>query len=195
VLADFADLEALDNRRNAAGVSAEVALETTDVKAGGRSLRFRAKNAGDSRRGSWRRSAGRTSTPISACCPVTPWPVGQRRRQRRAAERPDTVAAGIPRLHLGPLHRPGFHRLALCGGSAPRADSERLTDYVWPYGDGGSHAIYRNAVDRAHISEVNLLLNEIPANGKVDILVSPIVSLTARRAELANPSWNSAEAR
>ena len=29
---------------------------------------------------------------------------------------------------------------------------------------------------------------EIPAKGKVDILVSPIVSLTARRAELANPS-------
>ena len=56
-------------------------------------------------------------------------------------------------------------------------DAERLTDYVWPYGGGGSHAIYRNAVDRAHISEVNLLLNEIPANGKVDILVSPIVSL------------------
>jgi hypothetical protein len=58
---------------------------------------------------------------------------------------------------------------------------------VWPYGGGGSHAIYRNAVDRAHISEINLLLNEIPAKDKVDVLVSPIVSLTARRAELANP--------
>ena len=56
-------------------------------------------------------------------------------------------------------------------------DSERLTDYVWPYGGGGSHAIYRNSVDQAHISEVNLLLNEIPAGGKVDILVSPIRSL------------------
>ena len=67
-------------------------------------------------------------------------------------------------------------------------DSERLTDYVWPYGGGGSHAIYRNAVDRAHISEINLLLNEIPAKGKVDILLSPIHSLAARPAELANPS-------
>ncbi len=67
-------------------------------------------------------------------------------------------------------------------------DSERLTDYVWPYGGGGSHAIYRNSVDQAHISEVNLLLNEIPAGGKVDILVSPIRALSIRQGELANPS-------
>ena len=78
VLADFADLDALDNRRNAAGVTARVELETTDVKAGGRSLRLHAANAGDSPRGAWRRSAGRTSTPISACCPATPWACGSK---------------------------------------------------------------------------------------------------------------------
>jgi hypothetical protein len=65
-------------------------------------------------------------------------------------------------------------------------DAERLTDYVWPYsGAGGSHAVYRNAVDRQHISQVNLLLNEIPAGGQVDILVSPIHSLPTKKAELA----------
>ena len=53
VLADFADLDSLNNRSNAAGVTARVELETEDVKAGGRSLRFRATNTGDSARGAW----------------------------------------------------------------------------------------------------------------------------------------------
>jgi hypothetical protein len=67
-------------------------------------------------------------------------------------------------------------------------DSERLSDYTWPYsGAGGSHAVYRNAVDRAHLSEVNVLLNEIPARGQVDILLSPIHSLPSRKVQLANP--------
>jgi hypothetical protein len=43
-------------------------------------------------------------------------------------------------------------------------------------------------VDRQHISQVNLLLNEVPAGGEVDILVSPIRSLPTRSAQLANPS-------
>ena len=79
VLADFAHLNALDNCRNAAGVTARVELETSDVKAGGRSLRLHAANAGDSpphrRSDRW---AGRTSTPISACCPATPWACGSK---------------------------------------------------------------------------------------------------------------------
>ena len=71
-----------------------------------------------------------------------------------------------------------------------------MSDYVWPYsGAGGSHAVYRNAVDRQHVSQVNLLLNEIPAGGEVDILVSPIRSLPTRRAELVNPSLEIAGAK
>ena len=34
---------------------------------------------------------------------------------------------------------------------------------------------------------VNVLLNEIPAGGNVDILLSPIHSLSSRKVELANP--------
>jgi hypothetical protein len=68
-------------------------------------------------------------------------------------------------------------------------DAQRLTDYVWPYGAaGGSHAVYRNAVDRRHVSQVNLLLNEIPAQGQVDILISPIHSLPVRPIELFHPT-------
>jgi hypothetical protein len=43
-------------------------------------------------------------------------------------------------------------------------------------------------VDREHLSQVNVLLNEIPAGGEVNVLISPIRSLPTRRAELANPS-------
>ena len=189
VLADFADLDALDNRRNAAGVTAEVALETTDVKAGGRSLRFRAKNAGDSRRGAWAQVGRTYKHPYFSMMPgdaLGLWVKGDGSgallnvQIRSPREYHDCISD-----HYIDLDFTGWRYVEIL---LRERDAERLTDYVWPYGGGGSHAIYRNAVDRAHISEVNLLLNEIPAKGKVDILVSPIVSLTARRAELANPS-------
>jgi hypothetical protein len=47
--------------------------------------------------------------------------------------------------------------------------------------------VYRNAVDRTHLSQVNVLLNEIPGRGEVDILLSPIHSLTSRKVELVDP--------
>ena len=189
VLADFADLDLPDNRRNAAGVIAQVELEATDVKAGGRSLRFRAANASDSPRGAWAQIGSKYKHPYFSMLPgdaLGLWVKGDGSgallniQIRSPREYHDCISD-----HYIDLDFTGWRYVEIL---LRERDSERLTDYVWPYGGGGSHAIYRNAVDRAHISEVNLLLNEIPAKGKVDILVSPIVSLTARRAELANPS-------
>ncbi len=189
MLADFADLDALDNRRNAAGVTARVELETTDVKAGGRSLRLQAANAGDSARGAWAQIGRTYKHPYFSMMPgdaLGLWVKGDGSgallnvQIRSPREYHDCISD-----HYIDLDFTGWRYVEIL---LRERDAERLTDYVWPYGGGGSHAIYRNAVDRAHISEVNLLLNEIPAKGKVDILVSPIVSLTSRRAELASPS-------
>lgn len=190
VLADFADPAALANRRFAAGVSAEVERETVDVKAGVRSLRLRATNAGDSPRGAWAQVGTVYPHPYFSMLPgdaLGLWVKGDGSGALLNVQiRSPREYHGCISDHYVDLDFVGWRYVELL---LRERDSERLNDYLWPYsGGGGSHAIYRNAVDRAHISEVNLLLNEIPARGKVDILLSPILSLATRRAELANPS-------
>lgn len=190
VLASFADLDSLNNRRNAAGVSAQVELNTDDVKAGGRSLRFRATNAGQTSRGAWAQIGTTYNHPYFSMLPgeaMGLWVKGDGSRALLNIQiRSPREYHGCISDHYIDLDFVGWRYAELL---LRERDSERLSDYVWPYhAGGGSHAVYRNAVDRTHVSEVNLLLNEIPAGGKVDILVSPIHALPTRRAELANPA-------
>jgi hypothetical protein len=190
VLADFADLDALNNRSNAAGVTARLELQTEDGKAGVRSLRFRAANTGGSARGAWAQIGTKYEHPYFSMLPgeaLGLWVKGDGSgavlnvQIRSPREYHDCISD-----HYIDLDFTGWRYVELL---LRERDAERMSDYVWPYhGGGGSHAVYRNAVDRQHISQVNLLLNEIPAGGEVDILVSPIHSLPTRRTELANPS-------
>ena len=190
VLADFADLAALNNRTTAAGVTARTELVTEDVKAGGRSLRFQAANRGSSRRGAWAQIGTTYQHPYFSMLPgeaLGLWVKGDGSgallnvQIRSPREYHDCLSD-----HYIDLDFSGWRYVELL---LRERDAERMPDYVWPYhAGGGSHAVYRNAVDRQHISQVNLLLNEIPAGGEVDILVSPIHSLPTRRAELVNPT-------
>ncbi len=197
VLADFADLASLDNRRNAAGVSARVELETKDVKAGGRSLRFRAANSGNTPRGAWAQIGRTYQHPYFSMMPgdaMGLWVKGDGSGALLNIQlRSPREYHGCISDHYVDLDFVGWRYVEIL---LRERDSERLSNYEWPYrGGGGSHAIYRNSVDRAHISEVNLLLNEIPAGGQVDILLSPIRSLPAQKAELSNPSLEIAAAK
>jgi hypothetical protein len=189
VLADFADLDALNNRANAAGVSIRVELDTADVKAGGQSLRFRAANAGNSPRGAWAQIGTVYEHPYFSMMPgqaMGLWVKGDGSGALLNVQiRSPREYHGCIADHYIDLDFVGWRYVELL---LRERDAERLTDYVWPYsGAGGSHAVYRNSVDRQHISQVNLLVNEIPVGGEVDILVSPIHSLPTRPAELANP--------
>ncbi len=189
VLADFADLKSLDNRRNAAGVSSQLTLESEDVKAGGRSLRFRATNAGDTPRAAWSQIGTTYQHPYISMTPgdaMGLWVKGDGSGALLNIQirSPREYHACISDHYID-LDFVGWRYVELL---LRERDAERFTDYTWPYSSaGGSHAVYRNAVDRAHISEVNVLLNEIPAGGTVDILLSPIHSLSSRRVELVNP--------
>lgn len=190
VLADFTDLDALNNCRNAPGVNSEIELETGDVKAGGRSLRFRATNSGDTSRGAWAQIGTSYEHPYFSMMPgdaMGLWIKGDGSGALLNVQiRSPREYHGCISDHYIDLDFVGWRYVELL---LRERDAERLTDYQWPYhASGGSHAVYRNSVDRAHISEVNLLLNEIPAGGAVDILLSPIRSLATRKAELVNPS-------
>jgi hypothetical protein len=189
VLANFADPGALNNRRNAAGVSSQVELEMDDVKAGGRSLRIRATNSGDTSRGAWTQIGTIYEHPYFSMMPgdaMGVWVKGDGSGALLNIQiRSPREYHGCISDHYIDLDFVGWRYVELL---LRERDAERLSDYVWPYsGAGGRHAVYRNAVDRAHISEVNLLLNEIPSGGQVDILLSPIHALSSRKVELANP--------
>ncbi|MDZ7617392.1 MAG: LamG-like jellyroll fold domain-containing protein [Patescibacteria group bacterium] len=188
-LADFADLELLDNRHSAPGVTAEVELVTDDVKAGGRSLRLRAKNAGETSRGAWTQIGTTYKHPYFSMAPgdaMGLWVKGDGSGALLNLQiRSPREYHGCIADHYIDLDFTGWRYVELL---LRERDSERLTDYAWPYGGDGSHAIYRNAVDLAHISEVNVLVNEIPAGGQIDILLSPIHSLPSKRVELTNPA-------
>ena len=189
VLAEFADPGALNNRRNAAGVSCQAEVETKDVKAGGRSLRIRARNANDTSRGAWSQIGTTYKHPYFSMAPgdaMGLWVKGDGSGALLNIQiRCPREYHGCISDHYIDLDFVGWRYVELL---LRERDSERLTDYTWPYsGAGGSHAVYRNGVDRAHLSEVNVLLNEIPAGGQVDILLSPIHSLPSRKVQLANP--------
>lgn len=190
VLADFADLEKLNNRRNAAGVESQLELETDDVRGAGHSLRFLATNSGDTSRGAWSQIGTTYEHPYFSILPgdaLGLWVKGD------GSGALLNIQLRTPREHLGGLSDHyvdldfiGWRYVELL---LRERDAERSSDYVWPYVVGnGSHAVYRNNLDRAHVSEVNLFLNEIPAKGQVDILLSPIHSLASRKVDLSNPS-------
>jgi hypothetical protein len=61
-----------------------------------------------------------------------------------------------------------------------------MSDYQWPY--GGTYDLYRNWTDLAHISNVNLYLNDLPASGSTEVVVSPVMALPVQPAELKNPA-------
>jgi hypothetical protein len=189
VLADFADPRGLTNRRHAAGVSSHLELEMEDVKAGGHSLRIRARNANDTSRGAWSQIGTAYKHPYFSMMPgdaMGLWVKGDGSGALLNIQvRSPREYHGCISDHYVDLDFVGWRYVELL---LRERDSERLTDYTWPYtGGGGRHAVYRNAVDRAHLSEVNVLLNEIPAGGQVNILLSPIHSLSSRTVELANP--------
>jgi hypothetical protein len=190
VLADFEDLEALNHRSSAPAVDVQIGLETQEVRAGARSLRLRATNSGDSPRGAWALVGTVYQHPYFSMLPgqaMGLWVKGDGSGALLNVQiRSPREYHGCISDHYIDLDFTGWRYVELL---LRERDSERLTDYVWPYSAaGGSHAVYRNAVNRQHISQVNLLVNQIPARGEVDILVSPIHSLPIRRAELIHPS-------
>jgi hypothetical protein len=68
-------------------------------------------------------------------------------------------------------------------------DAARMIDYQWPYSTSpASHANTRNEINPAALSSVRVYVNEIPAGGKVEVVISPILSLGQAKTELSDLS-------
>ena len=67
-------------------------------------------------------------------------------------------------------------------------DAEAMSDYKWPYGaSANDYSMYANPVDLAHVSELNLYLNNLPLRESIEVIVGPVMALPVQPAELKNP--------
>ncbi|MDD4016945.1 MAG: hypothetical protein PHV28_03270, partial [Kiritimatiellae bacterium] len=169
-----------------------VQLRLEEVKegtqGGARNLRLRAENRGASSTGAWARAVQAFPAPyrnLSGTGAFGMWVKGD------GSGALLNLQVGCPREFMGAfsdhyvtLDFTGWRYVELL---ARERDTERMHNYVWPYGGLGSHAVYRTPLDMAHISRVSFYLNDLPPGKTVDVTVSPVMALPARSSLLKNP--------
>ena len=64
-------------------------------------------------------------------------------------------------------------------------DADRYGDYGWP-GYRPIYPLYRNFADLARIEKAEFFLNDVPAGGKAEALVSPVRILSERKMAMRN---------
>ena len=64
-------------------------------------------------------------------------------------------------------------------------DADRYGDYGWP-GYRPIYPLYRNFVDPARIEKAEFFLNDVPAGGKAEAVVSPVRILSERKTAMRN---------
>ncbi len=184
---DYADLTAFKSSAASSAVELKLAEETTDVKGGGRNLRLHAANKGQSSRGAWARTRLEFPAPyfrLAGAGAMGVWIKGDGKGALL------NLQFGTPREymhalsdHYVTLDFKGWRYVELL---IRERDVEQMTNYVWPY--GGAYDIYRNNLDMAHISSFSIYLNNLPVGDSTEVVISPIMALPVRTAELKNPS-------
>jgi len=185
-LADATDFAAFKADTASAAIALDLSEEAEDVKGGVRNLRLRASNKGASRRGAWARAVLTFAAPyrnLGGAGAFGLWVKGD------GSGALLNLQLGTPREfmhalsdHYVTLDFTGWRYVELL---ARERDVERMNSYVWPY--GGAYDIYRNPLDVAHISQVALYLNDLPAGGTADVTVSPVMALPVQSATLKTP--------
>ncbi len=183
VIADFSDLATIHDRRTAATVTQTLGVETNDTRGGARNLRIKAENAATSSRGAW-----------SLLGHVHPFPYFNLKGKRgfgiwvkgdgsgallNVQLQTPREYSGTASDHYIDLDFTGWRYVELL---LRERDTARLYDYVWP---SVADQFHRD-VDIAHICQINLLLNAIPAKGRVDIVVGPLLALPVLKGELTD---------
>lgn len=161
---------------------------TEGTQGGTRNLRLRAENLGATSTGAWARAVQNFPAPyrnLSGTGAFGIWVKGD------GSGALLNLQVGCPREFMGAfsdhyitLDFTGWRYIELL---ARERDTERMRNYVWPYGGPGSHAAYRTPLDMTHISRVSFYLNGLPPGKTVDVTVSPVMALPARPALLKNP--------
>ncbi|MGQ9505362.1 MAG: hypothetical protein ACUVQG_08745 [Thermogutta sp.] len=174
----------------AAGVKAALEIVNDEIKVGSASGKLSAVNEGNSSRGAWARFTRTFDPHINF--------------QERAALGVWVHGDGSGALLNFQLSNP-LHYWPTCDEHYVKLDfqgwrymelllRERDADdfhrYVWPYGSYYA-VVYRSPLIQDHVSELNLYVNEVPAQGKMSCLISPIRALPVVPIKLANPTFES----
>jgi hypothetical protein len=150
-------------------------------------LRLRAENKGAARRGAWANAGLSFPAPYRNLSGAGALGVWVKDDGKGALL---NIQLGTPREYMSALWDhyvtldfTGWRYVELL---MRERDVEQMSAYQWPY--GGNYDIYRNPLDMAHISEVNLYLNNLPPGDSTEVSISPIIALAVRPAELKNPT-------
>ncbi len=183
---DFADLTAFQTTTSASPVSLRLEVATNETRGGDRNLRLRAENRGATRRGAWAKAALSFPAPyrnFAGSGALGVWVKGDGQGALL------NVQLGTPREYMEALSDhyvlldfTGWRYVELL---VRERDVEQMSDYQWPY--GGHYDLYRNPLDLAHVSEVNLYLNNLPPATSTEVVVSPVMALALQPAQLRNP--------
>lgn len=186
VVSDFADLAAFQQATASRDVSLHLAPETADTRGGAANLRLRAGNKGASKEGAWARASLGFPAPyrdLTGTGALGVWVKGD------GSGALLNLQITTPREymqafsdHYVTLDFTGWRYIELL---LRERDVERMTDHQWPY--GGGYDIYRNPIDAAHVSGLNLYLNDVPAGGAAEVVLGPVVALPVSPAELKHP--------
>jgi hypothetical protein len=181
------DFASLKTATAAPAITLALSEETADTQGGGRNLLLRAANTGTVRAGAWARATLDIPAPYRSLGNNAAFGLWVKGDGSGALL---NLQLGCPREymhalsdHYVTLDFTGWRYVELL---ARERDVERMANYVWPY--GGAYDIYRNPLDLAHISQVNLYLNDLPPGKNVDVTVSPVMALPTQSAALSNPA-------
>ena len=181
----FTEPEAFGLRRTAEGVEVSLERSTEQVIAGGGSGVFSATNSGAARTGSWAQ-AGRAHTPSLNMANKPALGLWVHGDGSGALLNLQTLsarhnAAGGTGDHYIALNFTGWRYFTLV-----EMESERISEYVWPYGD--HYSIYREHIDFGAIESFSLWFNDLPPGGSAVCAISPVKALPLVEVPLKNPT-------
>lgn len=173
-------LTAADKAVVASGKGVATQVSADDDPAHGKTIVLAATNRGDVARGAWARAAFafKPYRTIGEARAFRLWVRGDGKGELL------NVQLASPREYEPALSehylRIDFTGWRLVTFLLRERDAETVERYGWPYSP--HYLVYRNRIDRRHVSGVNLYLNDIPAGGACEVAVSAIEPVEIAKA-------------
>ncbi|NLF16166.1 MAG: hypothetical protein GX595_02765 [Lentisphaerae bacterium] len=188
VLADFSDPAAITAKNSAQGVTQTLQVVTDDVKGAAANLRIQAANERDTAVGAWTFVGADYPHPyhsMGSAQALGVWIKGDGSGALLNLQiQTPYVYHGAVSDHYVDLDFTGWRYVELL---LRERDADRMGDYTWPYStSAASHPNTRSAINPAALSSVRVYLNAIPAGGKVDVTVGPILALPQIKVDLTD---------
>ncbi len=190
ILVDFSDLRSLSAKRSAQFVAQQLLLEEQDTRLADKNLRIVATNSGETAEGAWAMVSRDYPHPYLNMEPGRAFGLwikgdGSGALLNLQVQTPNVYHGAISD-HYVTLDFTGWRYVELL---LRERDAQRMADYAWPYSVyAGSYAICRNTIYPNALSKISIYLNNIPAHGQTDVVISPVLARPLAQNEIRNVS-------